>query len=358
MPRYRSDTPAARLRDAPARARRRTRWTLRLAAGGYLAVCVAAVLGLAVTAPGAQLARPGSALAGPGAHAARAGATSGTPDGRVEDTARRVSPVPPGWARLRPVLDAAVDDARRSGHELSACVLAIDAPDERAVCAGGDEPLYAASVIKLTLAVAALESWGGDPDADTPYGPLGELVTQALSLSDNEAANLLYDLAVEGPGAPDTDDPLEAVNAVTDRVGLAEEFHTGGAFRWEWTGDMSTVTARGSVGYLAELVRAADGRAPRGRALTSPAVARIVLGAMADQDRTWKLPALLPAGSTANKTGETDTESHDVAVINTTTGRYAVAVVATAAGPYDTPDQVIAGMGRDVARALGGAVPF
>ena len=76
------------------------------------------------------------------------------------------------------------------------------------------------------------------------------------------------------------------------------------------------------------------------------------------QERLWKLPAHLPAGSTANKTGETDTEAHDIAVVNTASGRYAIAVIATAAGPDDTPDEVIAGLGRDVARALGGAARF
>lgn len=360
MPRYRSDTPAARLRDAPVRARRRRRRTLRLAASGYGALCLAALIGLAVTAPGTDLARPGAASA-PRAEATEPDSSVSTRDGRVEDTDRHVRPVPSGWDQVRPLLSDAVADAGRDGHQLAACVLAIDAPVERVVCAGDDEPRYAASVIKLAYAVAALEAWDTDPDsdtADTPYGPLDELLEQAISVSDNEAANLLYDLSVEGPEAPDTDDPLEAINAVTDRVGLADEFHTGGAFRWEWTGDMSTVTARGSVDYLAELVRAADGRAPRGEALTSPAVARIVLEAMAEQERLWKLPGHLPEGSTANKTGETDTESHDIAVVNTTTGRYAVAVISTATGLYSNPDEVIAGLGRDVVEALGGAARF
>lgn len=356
MSRYRSDTPAARLRDAPAQARRRRRRTVRLAAGGYGALCLTALLGLAVTAPGAELTSPDAAQAAPLAGSALP--TAVAPDGRVPDATRSERPVPAGWGEVGPLLAGAVDEASLSGHQLAACVLAIDAPDERVVCSGDDDPRYAASVIKVAYAVAALEAWEADLDARTPYGRFGDLLDAAITVSDNEAANVLYDLTVEGPAAPGTDEPIEAINAVADRVGLAEEFHTGGAFRYEWTGDWSRVSARGSVNYLNELVRAADGRAPRGLALTTPEVAGIVLEAMAEQERLWKLPADLPEGSTANKTGETDTEAHDIAVVNTASGRYAIAVIATAAGPYDTPDEVIAGLGLDVARALGGAARF
>lgn len=332
-----------------------------MAAGGYGALCLAALLGVAVTAPGTELGSTDTASASTRPASAQPGSAqppASAPDGRVEDTAHRVRPVPSGWREVGPLLSGAVADAEVAGHQLAACVLAIDAPDERVVCSGDDEPRYAASVIKVAYAVAALEAWDADTAAETPYGTLGDLLEQAVTVSDNDAANLLYDLSVEGPSAPETDDPIEAINDVADRVGLADEFHTGGAFRWEWTGDWSRVSARGSVGYLTELVRAADGRASGSGSLTSPAVARIVLGLMSDQERLWKLPAHLPAGSTANKTGETDTEAHDIAVVNTASGRYAIAVIATAASPYDTPDEVIAGLGRDVARALGGAARF
>lgn len=356
MSRYRSDTPAARLRDAAVRSRRRNTRVFGLAAGGFGALCLAALLGLAVTAPGSELASPDAVQAAP--HPGAALPTTVAPDGRVFDLTRSERPVPTGWGEVGPLLAVAVEDASLAGHQLAACVLAIDAPDERVVCAGDDEPRYAASVIKIAYAVAALEAWEADLDAETPYGRFGDLLSAAISVSDNDAANLLYDLTVEGPAAPGTDDPIDAINAVADRVGLADEFHTGGAFRYEWTGDWSRVSARGSVDYLTELVRAADGRAPRGLALTSPEVARIVLEAMSEQERLWKLPASLPEGSTANKTGETDTEAHDIAVVNTDSGRYAIAVIASAAGPYNTPDEVIAGLGLDVARALGGAARF
>ncbi|MDV8002182.1 serine hydrolase [Rhodococcus sp. IEGM 1408] len=357
VPRHRSDAPARHLREDPAPARRPTLRRLLVALVAIGAVCLAALLGLVVFAPGTDLTRS-DADTGQGAAASPDPLPDAAPDGRVEDPDRVVQPVPPGWGEVGPLLEGAVTAAAEGGHALATCVVAIDAPDEPVVCAGDDQPRYAASVIKLAYAVAALEAWNADLDAETPYGRLGDLLEAAITVSDNEAANTLYDLSVEGPAAPDTTNPLEAINAVTDRVGLAAEFHTGGAFRYEWTGDMSTVTAGGSARYLAELVRAADGRAPREQALTSPEVARLVLGAMTRQQRLWKLPAELLEGSTANKTGETDSESHDIAVINTASGRYAVAVVGTALSEVDTPDDVIAGLGRDVVGALGGAARF
>lgn len=358
MRRYRSDTPAAHLRDAPARARRRNRRRVGAWAGGYLLICLAALTGLVLTAPGSSPTRVSAAQASSLDAGVVPASQRAVPDGRVEDTSGAVRPVPAGWAEVGPLLADAVEQARDEGHELAVCVLAIDSPDERIVCAGEDEPRYAASVIKVAYAVGALEAWREDPGATTPYGRLGDLLDDAIEVSDNEAANLLYDLAAEGPAAPRTKDPVTALNAIADRVDLSDEFHTGGAFRYEWTGDYSHVTARGSARYLGELVRAADGRADRGEALTTPAVARQVLARMLEQERNWKLPGKLPTGSAANKTGETDTESHDIAVVNTVGGRYAIAAIGTADGMYSTPDHLMAQLGVDVTDALGGAARF
>lgn len=280
------------------------------------------------------------------------------PTGHVERTDRTVVAVPDSWAGVRPLLETAVSEAELTGYSMSACVRALDSTDEPVVCAGDDEPRYAASVIKIAYAVAALEAWDADTDADTPFGPLGRLLDLAVSASDNDAANNLYDLTVLGPRGDGTNDPIEQINTVSARVGLAESFHTGGDFRGLDTGDWSRVTARGSVDYLAELVRAADGRTTGDKALTTPKVARAVLAAMATQERTWKLPAHLPTGTVANKTGETDDESHDIAVINTTSGRFAVAVIATADQWSGAPDEITADLGRDLVDLLGAPAQF
>ena len=354
MRRYRSDTPAARRRDAPARLRR----TLLTWACGYLVVCLGALAGLVATAPGPSQPRTSPSHASTMHESGTDALLPAARDGKVSVDPFVARPLPDGWARVRPILSGAVREMNSGGNEVAACVLAIDAPDERMTCAGDDEPRYAASVIKVAFAVGALEAWNGNTSATTPYGRLGTLLDNAIEVSDNDTANLLYDLSVDGPTAPETDSSIEAINDIAARVGLEDEFHTGGAFRYVWTGDMSVVTASGSVRYLAELVRAADGRATGDDALTSQKIARQVLSRMLRQERDWKLAANLPQGSVANKTGETDTESHDIAVVNTATGRYAIAVIGSVNGMFTSADDAMAALGSDVVAALGGAARF
>ena len=107
MRRYRPDTPAARLRDAHARARRATRLPIRVALGSSLTVCLAALVGVAVTAPGATTARhsaPGASAVG----AATSPTASSPPDGRVADPLRLVRPLPAGWVEVGPLVATAV----------------------------------------------------------------------------------------------------------------------------------------------------------------------------------------------------------------------------------------------------------
>ena len=356
MRRYRSDTPAARRRDAPLRLRR----TLLTWACGYLVVGLGALAGVVATAPGPAQPRPNVSHASTMHKSGSDTLLPAARDGKVSVDPYVARPLPDGWATIRPILSDSVREMNSGGNEVAACVLAIDAPDERMTCAGDDEPRYAASVIKIASAVGALEAWDGNTSAQTPYGRLGTILDDAIEVSDNEAANLLYDLSVDGPTAPETDSSIEAINAIAARVGLEDEFHTGGAFRYVWTGDMSVVTARGSVRYLNELVRAADGRAPEGEgeALTSQKIAQQVLARMLRQERDWKLAADLPRGSIANKTGETDTESHDIAVVNTATGRYAIAVIGSVNGIFSPADDSMAALASDVVAALGGAAQF
>lgn len=283
------------------------------------------------------------------------------PDGQVEirDGWTPLS-VPEEWSDVGPLLEDAVDDAADLGLDLTMCVQAIDAPGERFTCAGSGDELYAASVTKIAYAVAALEAWGDDPKAKTPYGvTVGDVVDDAITVSDNDAADLTVLLAAAGPDALD-DDPFEAINTVTARVGLDEEFHSGNYYTvGYWSPDWSHLTAEGAMRYLTELVRAADDRAADGEPrLTSPRVARFVLDAMRRQERTDKIPRELPKGSTANKTGETETVSHDLAVVNTATGRYAMAAVSTAYGIFAGPEEIVAETAADIVEALGGGLRF
>src|SRR5699024_6397256 len=230
------------------------------------------------------------------------------------------------------VLTGAVDAAGDDGLDLSLCVRAIDSPTAPMRCAGGVERAYAASVTKLAYAVGALEAWEGDAEAETPLGAtVGDLVDQAIT-------------------------------AVTARVGLDDDFHSGNSYtedHWYLSADESSLDAASAARYLTELVRAADDDRSTGRPLlTDPGIARYVLDAMLEQERTDKIPGELPAGTAANKTGETDTVSHDLAVVNTAQGRLVVAMVSSADGLGGGPDEVVAEAAAEVVDLFGGPVTF
>lgn len=333
--------------------------------GGVALVCGAALAGIVVTMPGATppdentatvASAPGGWAAGPSA-----------PDGRVEIVGdREPLPLPDDWAEVRPLLTGAVEDAEELGLDLSLCVKAIDVHTTPMTCAGAGTQQYAASVIKLASAVAALEAWGGDPDAETPLGvTVGDLIEDAITVSDNAAADELILLAASGPDALDPE-PFAAINTVTARVGLEESFHTGNYYtEWYWSSDWSRLDARSSARYLAELVRAADAddapppdSDPAAALLTEPSIARYVLDAMLRQERTAKIPGKLPAGTTANKTGETDDVSHDVAVLNTAGGRLVMSAVSSAAWLGGGPDEIVADAAKEVVDVLGGPQKF
>src|SRR5699024_9820995 len=159
--RYRSHTPAARLRDAPARSRRRRRAAL---AGS--AVVFAVVLGgVAISVSGPPRVSTAAWTGGSGQEAgpdldadADAVTRPPTPDGHVHlDEAGGPHRLPAGWADVPAVLTGAVDAAGDDGLDLSLCVRAIDSPTAPMRCAGGVERAYAASVTKLAYAVGALE---------------------------------------------------------------------------------------------------------------------------------------------------------------------------------------------------------
>src|SRR5699024_5330355 len=114
-------------------------------------------------------------------------------------------------------------------------------------------------------------------------------------------------------------DPFTAINTVTARVGLDDDFHSGNYYtedHWYLSADESSLDAASAARYLTELVRAADDDRSTGRPLlTDPRIARYVLDAMLVKERNHKIPGELLAGTAANMTGETDTVSHDLAVV-------------------------------------------
>lgn len=325
----------------------------------------------------------------------------------------------PSSAELKEIdglLSDSVDDAAAQGVTLTWCLRSIDAKKPVEECVGDDETTFAASIPKLAAAVAAIEAYEGnldevvideytpwsagnaglrasydesmgeDADAavtsaaeaaqedDTPT-TLGDLVAASIAYSDNDAVNELIDVIPDGPAfgeveattsasasEPSDMTAFEYIDAITARLGIEEDFHVGAYFNEPESGDWNHITASSAAEYLTALVAAADGEvtdenlnevAPD--ALTTPKTARVVLSAMAQQFRSTKIPGELPTGTFANKTGETDTESHDLAVVGTKSGRYVLSAVSSFYAGANPPDEQLTETAKDVVGVLGGS---
>ena len=312
------------------------------------------------------------------------------------------------------LLSDSVDEASASGITLTWCLRSLDVEKPVEECVGDDETTFAASIPKIAVAVAALEAYEGELDEVviddyTPWSAgnaglrasydeamgeeaddavtsaaeaaqedeepttLGDLVAASIAYSDNDAVNELIDVMSDGPAFGEVDEgenasssassmtSFEYVDEITDRIGLAEDFHVGAYFNEPESGDWNHITSSAAADYLAALVGVADGDSAGedlhkvdDGALTSPKIARTVLSAMAQQFRSTKIPGELPTGTFANKTGETDTESHDLAVVGTKSGRYVLSAVSSFYSGATPPDEQLAETAKEVVDVLGG----
>lgn len=330
--------------------------------------------------------------------------TAAPPDpGVVWRERPRAYPTPAGWTHVEGILDDGVSAAMHGyGVNLTWCAVPLDFGTAAPLCAGSNSITYSASLPKVAMGVAAVEAFAGDLDHvvsdytayaahaaalqvsidselgnDTPAEvvsraenaaerqtptTVGDLVYAMIKFSDNEAYNRLVDLIAKQP-VTETGTTFQYVNSLTARVDpqLAEDFHIGNYMNKVVGGDWNHLTAAGASRYLAAVVAAADGDVPasqldtvRPGQLTTPRAARTVLEAMYDQTRTTKIPADLPESTVANKTGETSTVSHDMAVIGTQSGRIVLVAVSSRSAAAYPPDAEMGTTARDVVSALGG----
>lgn len=332
------------------------------------------------------------------------------PGGPVWRLAPQQVAAPAGWKKVAGMLEDAVAESSGQGVTITWCAIAIDLEGSPQVCAGQDQMAYSASLPKVAMGIAAIEAFDGKLDKQmmdyTPWADraaalevsveeamgqtpapqvakraetsqkkqtkttLGDLVYAAIKFSDNDAYNQLVDLVAETPaaqsagrktGVSGSSATFAYVNSIAARKQLDEGFHVGNYMNVIVGGDWNHLTASGTADYLAAIVSAADGEVADGDldtrpsgAITTPRAARFVLESMYDQYRTTKIPAELPADTVANKTGETDTESHDMAVLGTESGRLVLVAVSTFwAGAYP-PDAEMGPLAEQVVAALGG----
>ena len=164
-----------------------------------------------------------------------------------------------------------------------------------------DEPMVAASLIKLYVAGAYYET---DLHAeDRTWCAQADVMIRASS---NDACNALIDRL-----------GMDTVNAfIRSRGDTASELNRK---MLEQTDRENYITARAAGEILEDIVYAR---------YVSPAASGRLLQNLKDQERTWKIPAGVPAGvETANKTGELSNVENDACIVWSSGGAYILCVL-------------------------------
>jgi beta-lactamase class A len=190
-----------------------------------------------------------------------------------------------------------------------------------------DEPLPAASVIKLPLMVVVYQSWKSGLLRRT--GVDEQRVRAMITRSDNPAADTLIDRV-----------GMSQVN-----TWLEEHGYTGTRLRHKMTGPRpegsNTVTAAEMTRMLLQIERGelVDGNA-------GSEMRRLLLA----QTRRTRIPAGIPEeAQVGNKTGTLNGIVNDVAFVEPPEGpRYAIAVLISGAAPDATASASIANLSRKV----------
>ncbi len=176
----------------------------------------------------------------------------------------------------------------------------------------GGERMKAASVAKVFLMAAVYDRILDPPDeekrisADLSEDELRSLLSDMITVSDNEAANALLGCLGEGDAAAG----LAEVNQYLDENGYADT-HMGRLFLEEDPSDDNYTSANDCRAIL-ESIR--DG------SCVSAAASEEMLSYLRQQTRTGKIPAGAGSSVTANKTGELageygDYVENDIAII-------------------------------------------
>lgn len=174
-----------------------------------------------------------------------------------------------------------------------------------------DQPLYAASLIKLFVLESSyknyhqlLENAGGD----TAY--LNQTLSNMITVSDNEAFNELVRLH------SDSYSFNEGCQTIEDWLKSSGEYPNTNVYHslepsntpLSYISVESNTTSAADCGKLLEKIY-------KGTCVSENASADM-LSFLKAQEKTGKIPAGLPEGTvSANKTGETDTEQHDAAIV-------------------------------------------
>ena len=188
-----------------------------------------------------------------------------------------------------------------------------------------DRPQDSASLIKLYIAGAVLEEIQSQELEETDT--IDQLLSDMISLSDNEAANELVRYLSD---SHDHRDGMEKVNDFIEEHDFTDTHQYNGLEDSNlWYGDEANVTSVKDCGRFLEEIYDGD--------MVSHLASRQLEGYLLNQDITWKIPAGIPSEiKTANKTGEKDNTQNDVSIVYTPYRDYIICVMATDLTDEDT----------------------
>ncbi|MFL0579517.1 serine hydrolase [Dietzia sp. 179-F 9C3 NHS] len=271
---------------------------------------------------------------------------------------KQLKPAPPGtFVRDRDDAEQGGDFEDGLGHIVTTAkdsgitmgVAVAKASGGSPVTAGAaDTEAYAASAIKVGIAAAVEKHLRQDEQVQVrPEHVVGgagigleageysvsRLEELMITNSDNTATNALID-KVGG---------FDAVNSVISDAGVSSGYSLGNMMMAAPGATRSEVSASGAVAFLSAVWKASQGG---GGFITKDGAARIV-ELMKRQTVRTKLPAHIPTGKVANKTGENTGVSHDIGFIWPENGDpVAVAVTTTFSGGPSAADSAIADVGK------------
>ena len=230
----------------------------------------------------------------------------------VDDTGKVLNLEDLGIGNLKPQLENMV-----SAYQGTWSVYVKDLNEDKEIVIN-DTQLYSASLIKAFVMAKTYQDMEqvkaneekklNTTDVKTAEVKLDDLLWNMITVSDNESCNELVKLQTD---ALDFKKGAEDINKYLKKEGYTETTvqHTlhPAASAQESLGGRNMTSVK-DCGTLLEKIYNGE--------CVSKEASEAMLNLLSNQENTWKIPQGLPDGiKSANKTGETDQDQHDIAII-------------------------------------------
>lgn len=230
----------------------------------------------------------------------------------VDDTGKVLNLEDLGIGNLKPQLENIV-----SGYQGTWSVYVKDLNEEKEITVN-NQSLYSASLIKAFVMAKTYQDFEtvkqneakklNTTDMKKAETKLNDLLWNMITVSDNESFNELVKLQTD---ALDFKKGAEDINKYLEKEGYKETSvqHTlhPAASAQETLGGRNMTSVKDCGALLEKIYH---------KECVSKEASEEMLNLLKNQENTWKIPEGLPEGIlSANKTGETDQDQHDIAIV-------------------------------------------